>query len=165
MRTQALLDFCAWIEQTPLSLVVQSTPWIVPTVQTIHILGIAAVLSSALMIALRLLGVAGCDQPLARISARFRPVIWWTLPLLLVTGMVMISGEPARSLANAVFQLKMLLLIAAIAVTLGFLAPLDKDGAFWDATGGRRRAAKMLAVLSLLLWMGIVFSGRWIAYT
>jgi hypothetical protein len=165
MRTQALNNFCIWIEQTPLSQTIQSTPWIVPTVQTIHILGIAAVLSSALMIDLRLLGVAGRDQPLARISARFRPVIWWTLPILLATGIVMITGEPARSLANSVFQLKMLLLIAAIAVTLGFQAPLNKNAAFWDASGSRRGAAKMIAIVSLLLWMGIVFAGRWIAYT
>ncbi len=165
MRPQALLDFCSWIEHTALSQIIQATPWIVPTVQTIHILAIAAVLSSALMIDLRLLGVAGNDQSLARVSARFRPLIWWTLPILLASGTIMIIGEPARSLANFAFQLKMLLLIAAIAVTLAFQRPLNRSAGFWDASGTRRRAAKMLATLSLLLWTGIVFAGRWIAYT
>jgi hypothetical protein len=165
MRTQGLLDFCAWIEQTHVSHIIQTTPWIVPTVQTIHILAIAAVWSSAFMIDLRLLGIAARDQSLARVSARFRPVIWWSLPILLITGTVMITGEPARSLANWVFQLKMLLLIGAIAVTLIFQAPLGRDGAFWDASGMRRATAKAIAVVSLLLWIGIVFAGRWIAYS
>ena len=57
MRTQALDRFCSWLEQTPLSQAIQSAGWVVPTVQTIHILAIAAVLSSVLMLDLRLLGV------------------------------------------------------------------------------------------------------------
>jgi len=59
----------------------------------------------------------------------------------------MIIGEPARSLANPVFQLKMLLLLAAIAVTVA----LHKE-------------SRIIAILSLSLWVGIVFAGRWIAY-
>ncbi len=147
MRTQALDKFCSWLEHTPLSQAIQSAAWVVPAVQTIHILAIAAVMSSVLMLDLRLLGIVGSDQPLARATSRFRPVIWWTLPILLATGVVMIIGEPARSLANSVFQLKMLLLLAAIAVTAAF-----------------REGSRIIAVLSLSLWVGIVFAGRWIAY-
>jgi len=99
------------------------------------------------MLDLRLLGIVGRDQPLGRVTNRFRPVIWWTLPILLVTGVVMIIGEPARSLANPVFQLKMLLLLAAIAVTAAF-----------------HKESRIIAIVSLSLWVGIVFAGRWIAY-
>ncbi|TLZ76513.1 MAG: hypothetical protein E6K11_11015 [Methanobacteriota archaeon] len=164
MRTRALLDFCSWLEQTPLSQTIQSTGWIVPAVQTVHILSIAAVLSSVLMIDLRLMGFLGRDQPLARVSERFQPVIWWTLPVLLATGSVMIIGEPARSLANSVFQLKMALLVAAIIVTLSHQVPLGRNPAFWELSAGRRGAAQVVATLSLALWAGIVFAGRWIAY-
>lgn len=164
MRTQALSNFCSWLEQTPLSMTIQTNTWIVPAVQTVHILAIAAVLSSILMIDLRLLGVRGRDQPLARVSERFRPVIWWTLPILLATGMVLIIGEPIRSLLNPVFQLKMVLLITAIIVTLSYQVPLGRDPLFWELTSGRRGAVRIIAVLSLLLWMSIVFAGRWIAY-
>ena len=133
MRTPALDSFCVWLEQTPLSQGIQTTGWIVPAVQTIHLLAIAAVLSSALMIALRL-------------ETRFRRVIWWALPVLLATGSVMILGEPVRSLENPVFQLKMALLVSALAV---FLLPFRN---------------RIVATLSLSLWIGIVFAGRWIAY-
>ncbi len=142
----------------------QVNTWIVPAVQTIHILAIAAVMSSMLMLNLRLLGITGRDQPLARVSARFRPVIWWTLPILLVSGSMLIVGEPVRSLENAFFQLKMVLLLTVIIVTLGYQAPLRKDAGYWDATSGRRGAIKVVALFSLLLWVGIVCAGRWIAY-
>jgi hypothetical protein len=164
MRTPALDNFCAWLENTPMSQTIQITPWIVPTVQTIHILAIASVLAAALMINLRLIGIRGRDQPLARVSERFRPVIWWTLPILLASGTILIIGEPVRSLENSYFQLKMLLLIGAIIATLSFQIPLGKDVSYWESSPGRRVTARIIAVVSLLLWAGIVFAGRWIAY-
>jgi hypothetical protein len=164
MRTQSLDRFCAWLDQTPLSQTIQTTGWVVPTVQTVHILAVAAVMASILMIDLRLLGVLGREQPVARVSERFRPVIWWTLPILLASGILMIIGEPVRSIENPIFQLKMALLVTAIIVTLSYQVPLGRDPAFWDLTGSRRGVARIIAVLSLLLWVGIVFAGRWIAY-
>ena len=164
MRTQALDKFCSWLEQTPLSQAIQGASWVVPSVQTVHILAIAAVMSSVLMIDLRLAGVVWRDQPVSRVYGRFRPMVWWALPVLLATGSVMIIGEPARSLANSVFQLKMALLVAAIIVTLSHQVPLGRNPAFWELSAGRRGAAQVVATLSLALWAGIVFAGRWIAY-
>ena len=164
MRTKALMEFCDWVDSTPLSQAIQSHAWVVPTFQTIHSLAIAAVMSSILMINLRLLGVAGTDQPLARVSDRFRPVVWWALPLLLATGATLIIGEPARSLANEYFQLKMLLLLTVIVLMQLFQRPLSRDPSYWEPAGGRSARARLLAVFSLLLWCGIVFAGRWIAY-
>ena len=104
MRTQSLDKFCAWIEQTSLSQTIQVTSWFVPTVQTVHILAVAAVMASIFMIDLRLLGIVGRDQPLARVSARYRPIIWWTLPVLLITGILMITGAPATGRNDSIFQ-------------------------------------------------------------
>lgn len=163
MRTKALDQFCAWLEATPVSETLQTVPWIVPAVQTVHILAIAAVMSSVLMINLRVFGVPGRDQPTG-FSTRFLPVIWWTLPILLATGIIMIVGEPVRSLENSVFQLKMCLLVTAIVMTLVYQRPLRRDPSFWHASAARRRSARVIAALSLALWVGIVFSGRWIAY-
>jgi hypothetical protein len=133
-------------------------------VQTVHILAISAVMASAVLINLRLIGVIGRDQPLPAFSARFLPVIWWALPVLLVTGIVMIVGEPVRSLENPIFQLKMLLVITAIIITLAFQAPLKRNPAFWNLTPARRLASILLAIVSLSVWIAIVFAGRWIAY-
>ena len=164
MITKALHDFCLWLDQTPMSQTIQTVNWILPAVQTVHILAIAAVMGSVLMIHLRLVGALGRDQPLPRFSTRFLPVIWWVLPVLLASGSIMIIGEPLRSLENPIFQLKICLVLAAIAITLGFQIPLGKDHSFWESSVGRRRASWLLAVLSLAIWVGIVLAGRWIAY-
>ena len=152
----------AWLDQTPLSQAIQATDWIVPAVQTVHILAIATVAGSALMIDLRLIGVLGADQALKDVSSRFLPFVWWPLLILLATGAILVVGEPPRSLKNPVFQLKMTLLVAAIVVTGLLQLLLQRDPAFGGS--GRRRAAVTIAVLSMLLWSGIIFAGRWIAY-
>ena len=158
---QMLNSVCAWIDSTAMSQMIQNTPWIVPAVQTVHILAIAALMASMLMINLRLAGVVGRDQPLAQVSRRFTPVIWWALPVLLISGAILITGEPARALKNNIFQLKMLLVMGAIAVTLYFAAPLKKNPRHWD---GRTGLGTLVALISVLLWVGIIFAGRWIAY-
>src|SRR6267154_6228406 len=112
-----LNQICQWIDHTALSQAIQATKWVVPTVQTVHILAIAVVASSALMIDLRLIGVFWANRPAKDVMSRFLPLVWWPLLVLLATGVIMIIAEPARSLKNPAFQLKMLLLIGALIVT------------------------------------------------
>ena len=159
-----LNEICHWIDQTALSQAIQVTGWAVPTVQTIHILAIAVVASSALMIDLRLIGAFWADRPMKEVTSRFLPLIWWPLLILLATGVIMIVAEPARSLKNPAFQLKMLLLIAALTVTALFQFLQRRNASFGDLRTGPRAAAAMVAIVSTLLWSSVIFAGRWIAY-
>ena len=160
----SLNEICVWIDQTALSQSIQVTKWAVPAVQTIHILAIAVVASSALMLDLRLIGVFWANRPMKDITERFLPLVWWPLLVLLATGAIMIIAEPARSLKNPAFQLKMALLIAALIVTLLFQYFQRRNAAFGDPRSGPRAIAATLAIVSMLLWSSIIFAGRWIAY-
>jgi hypothetical protein len=162
--TKSLNEICVWLDHTALSQAIQVTNWVVPTVQTIHILAIAVVASSVLMLDLRLIGVFWADRPLKDVSSRFLPLVWWPLLVLLATGAIMIIAEPTRSLKNPAFQLKMALLVAALMVTALFQLLQRRNAAFGDLRSGSRAAATTVAVVSMLLWSAIVFSGRWIAY-
>jgi hypothetical protein len=155
---------CWWLEHTALSQTIQSVDWIVPAVQTIHILAITVVAASALMIDLRLIGVFSADRPLREVSARFLPLVWWPLLVLLATGAIMIIGEPARSLKNPAFQLKMALLVTVLVVTALYQLLLRRDPALGSPASSHRGTATAIATLSMLLWSGIIFAGRWIAY-
>jgi hypothetical protein len=157
-------DFCSWLKVTPFSVTLQTIAWIVPAVQTVHILAISAVISSVLMITLRAFGLSARDQPLGVVVRRFLPVIAWSLPILLVTGLLMITAEPARSLENPAFFLKMSLLLVAIAVGMVGRFTVQKAEGFWESSGPRRWTAKLLTVVLLSLWVAIIFAGRWIAY-
>jgi hypothetical protein len=160
----SLAHFCTRLAATPVSQYIQSTEWLIPTVQTIHILAVAAVMTAILVIDLRLLGLKGRDISIGHAARRFFPAIWCALPLLLLTGAALIVAEPSRSLRNPVFVLKMALLATACGVTLLCQIVLRRDPDYFERSAGHRWLARLLAGVSLPLWVGIVCAGRWIAY-
>ncbi len=160
----SLHAFCQWLSDTQLSQTIQNVTWIIPTVQSIHILSIAIVISSVFLLDLRVLNVIGRSVPTASFAKRFLPWIWPTLIVLLCTGTILIIGEPARSLQNPAFQFKMVTLLAAMALTFAFQRPMQTDAAYWELNGKRKALAMLIAAVSLILWVSIVFAGRWIAY-
>lgn len=160
----ALSEFSKWLAATPLSHIIQTTKWLIPALQTVHILSVAVVFSSAVLVDLRLWRLLNRDVPLPEVARRFLPTIWPVLLVLLVTGSLLIIGEPRRSLLNSTFYLKMALLAVAIVLTAWLQWSLSSPD-FWDRNRARRMAGRLAATVSMLVWCGILFAGRWIAYT
>jgi hypothetical protein len=159
-------DFINWLGATPVSLVIQKVFWIIPTVQTIHILAISVVLASMAMFDLRLLGLAGKRNSIASLARRFMPWLWGALIVLAVSGSILIIGEPKRALGNVFFAMKMGMLATAIIVTLGFQVILKRDLAGGsDLAPAHFGVARIVGLMSLVLWVGIAVAGRLIAYT
>lgn len=158
-----LTPFTTWLAASPVSQGIGERAWITPSVQSLHIMAIAVVMSGMLMIDLRLLRVVGKDQSVQSYTQRYLPWVWWSILILFLSGSSLIVGEPRRSLQSAVFALKMGLLIAGAALALIVQISAGKNASFWE-TPGRRALAKLIAAASMLIWMCIIFAGRWIAY-
>jgi hypothetical protein len=153
-----------WVAATSASLWVQEYFWLVPLLQTIHILAVAMVLSSVAMISLRILRVAR-STTITQTAQRFVPWIWTGLSLQLMTGVVLIVGEPKRTIAgNPAFYVKMLLLALAVAGALVFQSSVRRDSAFWENATKRSKLKSVLVFAYFALWCNIVFAGRWISY-
>jgi hypothetical protein len=166
MTTDVLLrDLSKWLAATPLSHAIQTNGWVIPTLQTIHILSVAVLFSSAILVDLRFYRALQRDLPLADVARRFLPTIWPVLLILLITGSLLIIGEPRRSLLNTTFYLKMALLVVAVVLTLALQWSLRAAPEFWERDRGRRVAGQLAATVSILVWCSILFAGRWIAYT
>lgn len=161
---RSLTAFCDRLSESAVSQAIQTTEWVIPTVQTVHILAVAAVLTSILLVNLRLIGVRKKNESIAAVTARYVPIVWYGLPVLLASGATLIVAEPSRSLQNPVFVIKMVLVLVAAGETLAYQIPLKRDPGFWDCSASRRRLAGVLACLTIPLWVAIVFAGRWIAY-
>jgi hypothetical protein len=165
MIDAALNEFCKWLAATPLSHAIQTTKWIIPAVQTVHILSVAVVFSFAILVDLRIWRLLERDVPLPEVARRFLPAIWPVLLILLITGSLLIIGEPRRSLVNSTFYLKMALLAVAVLLTAGLQGLISSSPNFWDQDLWRRMMGRVAATLSIVVWCGILFAGRWIAYT
>jgi hypothetical protein len=153
-----MFELIDWITATSLSQAIQTTSWAIPTIQIVHILCLATLFTVALNISLRFAGWGLAAESLASLAARFVPVIWICLLVLFLSGALLIIAEPFRTITNWVFYLKMGLLVVAVGLTL------------WLAAAARRVNEKpgvlhlTAAALVVLVWGGIIFAGRYIAY-
>lgn len=153
--------FCDWLSNTPFSMAIQNAFWVIPTVQSVHILAIATVMASVVMLDFRLLGVTGRGQTIPEMAERFLPWVWGAVAVLAASGSILIIGEPGRELLSQVFWAKMTLLACALTLTGVFQYVLYNSNKFWER---RKVVARVTAVVSLLLWCSILAAGRWIAY-
>lgn len=151
------------VSATSLSQLLQNVPWLIPLIQSTHILALSLVFVSAAVVDLRILGVAGRKQTLPSLTHRFLPWVGWGVLVLLVSGLLLMVSEPRRALLNPFFQIKMAaLLVAGLMTWLIAARTADVGGGWTDFE--RRGVAKALALGSLLLWLAIIALGRWIAY-
>lgn len=150
----------AWLYATPLSTAIRDILWVIPTVQSIHIIAITVLFGSALASNLRLAGVLASDEPLRGVVRRYYPWMRNALIVLLFTGLIMIIAEPDRVLVNTTFWLKMALVVTAFTLTLLLRRPLLRA-----ADTPAPRPIKALAWVSIGLWCVVIICGRWIAYT
>jgi hypothetical protein len=118
-------------------------------------------MASIVMVDFRLLGVTGRTLTVPETAHRFLPWVWSAVVVLLVTGSLLIIGEPARELTSQVFWLKMSLLACVLILTGAFQYSVFRRESFWEK---RRVLSCATAVASLALWVAILAAGRWIAY-
>jgi hypothetical protein len=149
-----------WIYGTALSSAIRDNSWVVPLVQSIHIIAIAVVVGCALVTELRILGIVAPDESMEVVAQRYLPWMWRALAVLLATGLVMIIGEPERTLSNVTFWIKMALVSTGVLASLGLRKPLLRPSNPTD-----NAPAKVLAWTLLALWVAVIFCGRWIAYS
>lgn len=153
--------FAEWLSTTAPSVFIQNhNGWVIPTIQSIHIIGIAIVLGSVLMIDLRILGWAGMDQTLRQTTDRFGPWLTGSLWLMLATGILMVVGEPVRELITFSFWLKMFLVALSAAIALFLQRAVRNHEEAVEKRGG----VKLLAMVTFLIWACIIVLGRLIAY-
>lgn len=150
-----LIVFAGWLSKSGLTTLVTRQAWLVPALQVVHILAIAAIVIVALQINLRVLGLGERHYAPAQVAGRYFPVIWIALAVLALTGSLLIASEPYRALFRTAFWVKLVLIAVAVGATA---APrrLARADAGW--------AARLVAVVALLAWGGVIFFGRWIAY-
>src|SRR5437764_4540434 len=113
-----MTEFAVWLKGTALSLMLQNVLWMVPTIQTVHILAIAILAVSVTRISLSVVGISGGSETVNTLTARLRPWTWVGLCVLIITGTLLFIEEPDRLLADIGFQIKMGLLVLAIPLTV-----------------------------------------------
>ncbi|HSE94987.1 MAG TPA: DUF6644 family protein [Methylomirabilota bacterium] len=152
-----------WLETTQLAVAMRQWLWLYPIVEIVHILGFVILVGAAFMFDLRLLGltrglpVSGLASHLLRWS---RLSLWLVIP----SGLLMFTAHATEMAVNPAFRLK-LLLIATAGINAGVFHRVPfRSVTTWDARAPSPGPARAAAVLSLLLWTGVISCGRLLAY-
>jgi len=126
-----------------------------------HSVAMGFVVGVHVAVNLRLLGVAP-KVPLT-LMKRFFPMLWVNLGIVSISGVLLLVAYPTKALTNPVFYLKLAAVAAALFITWYLVKGVLRDSDH-DAVQAPRKA-RVLAVVSFLLWAGAITSGRLLAYT
>ena len=155
-----LLPFFEWCEATTIGQAIRESLWLFPVIESIHLLGLAMIGGAILVVDLRLLGLGLRHQPVAQLARSAHPWLVGSLAVMLTTGISLFLSESIRCYYSPPFWTKMELLLVAILFTFTVrrkvaLADEKRVGPIWG---------RAVAFVSLALWFGVGFSGRWIAF-
>jgi hypothetical protein len=137
--------------------------WLYPIVEILHIVGLAVLVGAAVLFDLRLLGVSRTLSA-AALAAHLLPWARASLLLIVPSGLMMFSAHATEFATNPAFQLKLILLAAAALNAAAFHLRTFRTVAAWDRGTPAPAAAKVAAILSLLIWSGVITCGRLLAY-
>jgi hypothetical protein len=154
-----------WIAKTDLSLTLQTHLWIVPTSQSIHILGVSVLFTCALVINSRILGMGSTGRSVPQLVDALVPLMWAALAALIFTGAAQTIAEPVRQFIAPLFWAKMTMIIIVVVTTRLYVARVRAHAGEWRAGSPPSSGGRAFAVASSLLWVAIIVCGRFIGYT
>ena len=157
-------EFGEWLANTGLSQGLQNTLWFVPVSQSVHILSVAMLFTSAMFINLRLLGFGASGRSVTEVVGTHVPWMWRALAVLAITGILQTITEPVRQFITPIFWYKMLLIVVVAILTARFARQVRANAAQWDAPATRPASARNFALLSTAIWVTVVIFGRFIGY-
>ena len=138
---------------TQITLFMRSSPLLFPAVETVHLIALAVLAGTIVLVNLRALGLAVSAVPLPQLAREAAWPLKISLIAMVLSGTLLLGSDVAKYFDNSFFRVKMALLASALVfqffihekALLGTRAPL----------GGRAAA-----LVSLCLWLGVALAGR-----
>jgi hypothetical protein len=160
----SLLAFFEQLAESPWSVSIHESEIAYSLIESIHVWSMCLFFGLTVMFDLRLLGWTMRKVPVSDFARRLLP---WTIAgfvVMAISGTLLFYAIPVRSYQNIFFRFKMLLMLLAGLNVWIFHSRVYPKAATWDVDGIPPKPARVAGALSLALWIGVVVSGRMIAY-
>jgi hypothetical protein len=161
METAGLL---ASLEASRLAAAIRNSAYAFPLIESAHVIGLTMVFGTILIIDLRLLGLASTGRPFSAVASDVLKWTWLAFALAAATGALMFITSAPAYYDNVYFRAKMTLLVLAGANTVAFEMTARRSLAGWDRSRAAPAAGRTAAAVSLVLWIGVIVLGRWVAF-
>jgi hypothetical protein len=159
-----MLPLCKWLEQTSVGAAVRESLWLFPAIETLHLLGMAALVGTIAVFNLRLLGWMMRRERVSELALRLLPWSWAGFAVQVVTGALLFASEAVKVYSNPAFRVKMILIFLAGVHALIFHVTVYGDVATWDDSEVLPAGARVAGFISMVIWVGIVAAGRFIGF-
>jgi len=159
-----MLPLFHWIQNTSWATSFRQADLLFPLVEGSHILALSLSVGLILMLDLRLLGIAFRTEPVSRIMSQVMP---WALPgfaIVFLTGLLLFLAQAEKVYTNSYFRVKVLTLILLGLNAVFYQYRYYPHMGEWDKAETAPAGPRVVAIVSLLLWMAVIVCGRLTAY-
>ena len=166
MQTELTLfrSWFEWLDAFPSSIAFRESYIVYPCFLTAHVIAVCLFAGLVMMMDLRLLGIGNLRTPLTQVQKRLFPWQMATMVISLLTGLMLFYGQPMRFYGNIFFWVKMVMIALTGVNAMAFHQLSYRNVNAWDSGGTLPLGSRLSGALSLVLWAGVIVSGRLIAY-
>ena len=165
--TEAPVGALGALESSGLGQAMRQWLWLYPSVEIVHIVGIALLFGSIAVMDLRLLGVSR-SIPVRTLARHVLPWSAGSFLLIIPSGLLMFTAHATEFIDSEVFVVKMLLIMAGGVNAALFHTITFRTADVWDSEEMRRLppppSARAAGALSLAIWISVIACGRLLAY-
>ena len=158
-------ELLASLEASSIATRIRESLYLFPLIESAHVIGLTMVFGTIAIIDLRLLGLASARRPFSRIASDILKWTWAAFALTVMTGLLMFTTNAGVYYHNFYFRAKMAMLACAGINMVFFELTAFRSMHRWDKDAAAPLAGKAVAVVSLVVWIGIIFLGRWVGFT
>lgn len=153
------------LERSSPAVSIAESAWAFPAIETVHVIALTLTIGTVLVLDLRLLGLASTKQRYAALRRDVLPWTWLAFTGAAASGFLMFISQAAEYFQNDAFRIKLSLLLLAGINMLVFELMMARGAADWGDKLPVPWPGKIAALLSLALWISIVFFGRRVGFT
>jgi hypothetical protein len=158
MLSESLRPYFEWCGNTWLGSTVRDTVWAFPLIETFHLLALAVLLGSVLIVNLRVFGLGQRYLPAAQMARQFEPWMLASVGVLIASGIPMAFSEPIKCFESYSFPIKMGLIV------VGIVSQFTIQRKWVMAEDATRRKAQIAAIVSIAIWTAVGAAGKGIPY-
>jgi steroid 5-alpha reductase family enzyme len=162
---QSVTAFLEWLQALPLAVFIHKKAWAFTTVEVVHVFAIAMVIGTIAIVDLRLLGFASTKRPVAELSRKVLPFTWAAFAIAVVAGSLLFISRAPEYFVNAMFWIKMALIVIAGINMMIFEFITVRGVKEWNLSPTPPLAARLAGGISIACWVLVLIFGRLIAFT
>lgn len=153
-----------YLQSADIATALRESQLMYPIVMFGHLAGMGLFGGMILMTDLRLLGIGMKSFTITETVKALRPWKHLGITLVATCGFFLAWAKAERYLGNPYFQIKLTLLFLIICHSIFFRKSVYRNTEELDKLPQVPGKAKAAAILSIVMWIGVVAAGRWIAY-